>query len=257
MTQVAGPLSGKTAVVTGGSRGIGRAIVERLAGDGAAVVFSYAGNEAQAIEVADTVADAGGHAWPVQAQLEDLSQVENLFLAADEHLAETGTTGLDILVNNAGTFVRTPIGSTTEADFDRQMAVNAKAPFFAMQHAAARMRDGGRIINISTITTRAPRVTEAVYAASKASVEQFSWIAARELGGRGITINVVSPGPTDAGVLNGATGAEERAEVAKAIPLCHRLGRPVDIANVVAFLAGPDGEWVTGQNIRADGGLVY
>ncbi|MFJ4687638.1 SDR family oxidoreductase [Streptomyces sp. NPDC088789] len=249
------PLAGATAVVTGGSRGIGRAIVRRLTGDGAAVVFSYGHDGDAARETVEEITGAGGTVWAERAELTDLDHIEKLFLAADEHFGPR----LDILVNNAGTFLHTPIGSTSEEDFDRQIAVNTKAPFFALQHAAGRMTEGGRIVNISTVTTRWPRREEAVYAASKAALEQVTWIATRELGGRGITVNVVSPGPTDSGahgMLRGATTDEARAEVARQTPL-GALGRPTDIANMVAFLVGPDGGWVTGQNIRVDGGLVW
>ncbi|MFJ8079865.1 SDR family oxidoreductase [Streptomyces sp. NPDC096205] len=249
------PLAGKSAIVTGGSRGIGRAIVRRLAADGAAVMFSYGRDEAAARETVAEVTAEGGTVWAERIELTDLDQIERLFLAADKHFDAR----LDILVNNAGTFLRTPIGETAEADFDRQMAVNAKAPFFAIQHAASRMTDGGRIVNVSTVTTRWPRLQEAVYAASKAALEQFTWIATRELGGQGITVNVVSPGPTDSGekgMLRSATTDEIRAEVARQTPL-GALGSTADIAGMVAFLVGPDGGWVTGQNIRVDGGLVW
>ncbi|MFJ5777043.1 SDR family oxidoreductase [Streptomyces sp. NPDC093094] len=249
------PLAGKTAIVTGGSRGIGRAIVRRLAADGASVVFSYGHDAAAAQETVDEITAEGGTVRAEHAELTDLDRIEQLFLAADKHFG----TRLDILVNNAGTFVRTPIGSTRPEDFDRQIAVNAKAPFFAIQHAAERMTEGGRIVNMSTVTTRWPRQQEAVYAASKAALEQFTWIATRELGPRGITVNAVSPGPTDSGengMLRRATTAEIREEVSRQTPL-GALGGTTDIANVVAFLVGPDGGWVTGQNIRVDGGLVW
>ncbi|MFJ5260505.1 SDR family oxidoreductase [Streptomyces sp. NPDC088387] len=255
-TERTASLRGRTAIVTGGSRGIGRAIVRRLAADGAAVVFSYGRDEASARETVEEVTGAGGVVWAERAELSDLAQIERLFHAADECF---GAQKLDILVNNAGTFLRTPIGATTEADFDRQMTVNAKAPFFAIQHAAERMGEGGRIVNVSTVTTRWPRTQEAVYAASKAALEQFTWIATRELGGRGITVNVVSPGPTDSGekgILRSATTDESREEVARQTPL-GALGRTTDVAGAVAFLVGPDGGWITGQNLRVDGGLVW
>jgi 3-oxoacyl-[acyl-carrier protein] reductase len=253
--ELTGPLAGRNAIVTGGSRGIGRAIVRRLAADGAAVLFSYGRDEAAARETVAEITEAGGTVWAQRAELTDLDEIERLFLTADEHFGAR----LDILVNNAGIFARTPIGSTTAEDFDRQMAVNARAPFFAIQHAVDRLKDGGRIVNVSTVTTRWPRVQEAAYAASKAALEQVTWIATRELGGRGITVNVVSPGPTDSGetgILRSATTAEVREAVAEQTPL-GALGRTSDIANVVAFLVGPDGGWVTGQNIRVDGGLVW
>ena len=251
--QSTGPLTGHRAVVVGGSRGIGRAIVTRLAADGARVVFGYASNQPAAAEVEAAVKEAGGEAVGVRAELADLADVAGLFLAADRHF---GGPGLDILVNSAGIPRNTPIGETEEDAYDRVMAVNAKGPFFAMQHAARRMATGGRIVNVSTVTTRWPRVPESVYAASKAALEQFTRIGSRELGPRGITVNTVSPGPTDTEMLRGATTDEIRAAVAAETPL-GRLGRTGDIAAVVAFLVGPDAGWVTGQNILADGGLVY
>jgi 3-oxoacyl-[acyl-carrier protein] reductase len=249
-------LQGKAAVVIGGSRGIGRAIVNRLAADGAAVVFSYAVNKAAAAEAEAEVAAAGGTAWAVQADLAEIEQISRLFEAADERFRSMAGTGLDILVNNAGIPVMTPIGSTSEAEYDRVMAVNAKGPFFAIQYAARRLRDGGRIINLSSVTTRWPRVPESAYIASKSALEAFTRVGARELGSRGITVNTVSPGPSDTEMLRGTTTPEIRQDVIGQTPL-GRLGRPRDVAAVVAFLAGPDGVWVTGQNIRADGGLVY
>lgn len=248
-----GPLAGRHAVVVGGSRGIGRAIVTRLAADGAHVVFGYARDQAAAEAVEQEVRAGGGVAVAVRADLGALATVEDLFVAAD---AQFGGPALDVLVNSAGIPLNTPIGDTAEADYDRVMAINAKGPFFAMQHAARRMGAGGRIVNLSTVTTRWPRVPEAVYAASKAALEQFTRIGARELGPRGITVNTVSPGPTDTEMLRGATTEEIRTAVAADTPL-GRLGRPADIAAVVAFLAGPDAAWVTGQNLLADGGLVY
>jgi 3-oxoacyl-[acyl-carrier protein] reductase len=252
----AATLRGKTAVVIGGSRGIGRAVVERLAADGAAVVFSYASNKDAALDTEALVRTAGGSAWAHQADVTDLGQIDALFEAADARFGEVGLDSLDILVNSAGIPVMTPLGSTTEAEYDRVMAVNAKGPFFAMQHAARRLRDGGRIINVSSVTTRWPRVPESAYIASKSALEAFTRVAARELAPRQITVNTVSPGPSDTSMLRGTTTPEIRREVIEQTPL-HRLGRPPEIAAVVAFLAGPDGVWVTGQNIRADGGLVY
>ncbi|MFJ6087407.1 SDR family oxidoreductase [Streptomyces sp. NPDC092369] len=249
-------LAGRTAVVTGGSRGLGRAIVRRLADDGAAVVFSYATNKEAATEIEEEIAAAGGTAWAVQTELAEVAQIERLFTTADEHFRSIGAEGLDILVNSAGVASFTPIGETAEAEYDRVMAVNAKAPYFAVQFASQRMGDGGRIIGLSTVTTRWPRVPESVYIASKSAGEAFVRVAARELGPRGITVNTVSPGPSDTDMLRGATTAEIREHVIADTPL-GRLGRPADVAAVVAFLAGPDAAWVTGQNIRADGGLVY
>lgn len=238
-------LHGRTAVVTGGSRGIGRAIVRRLTAEGATVLFAHVRDEAAAEALS---ADTGARAELVDVGETD--QVARLFAAADEHLGE-----LDILVNNAGIPGTTPLLDTSEAEYDRIMAVNAKGTFLAMQHAARRMRNGGRIVNISSMSTAWASPGESAYAASKAAVEQLTQVAAKELGPSGITVNAVSPGPTDTDLLRGAVGPDAIAATEHMTPL-GRLGRPADIADVVAFLVGPDAHWVTGQNIRATGGLV-
>ncbi|GAA4878473.1 SDR family oxidoreductase [Kitasatospora terrestris] len=244
-------LTGRTAVVTGGSRGIGRAIVERLCRDGAHVVFGYATGEEAAAEVVRAVEAAGGRATAVRADLALPDGAERLMAAADEHLD-----GLDVLVNNAATTYRpTPLAETGAEDFDRVLAVNLRSVFLTVRHAARVMRDGGRIVNISTVNTVRPAPGIAAYAASKGAVEQLTSIAARELGARGITVNTVSPGATDTELLRGANPPQALEAVAALTPL-GRLGRPSDVADVVAFLVGPDGGWVTGQNIRASGGLA-
>ncbi|MGW0432842.1 SDR family oxidoreductase [Micromonospora sp. NPDC003197] len=242
-----GQLNEKGAIVTGGSRGIGRAIVSRLVADGATVVFTYQQDETAAKQVA---AESDGRAIPVRADLGVVSDVVALFEAADEHLD-----GLDILVNNAGMAVPALIVDVTEADYDRIMAVNAKGTFLAIQQAARRMRDGGRIVSISTGNTVLAGPGVAVYAASKAAVEQFTRVAAREFGGRGITVNSVSPGTTDTDLLRGTNSAEGLRMAEEMTPL-GRLGQPADVADVVAFLLGPDGRWMTGQNLIAAGGLI-
>jgi 3-oxoacyl-[acyl-carrier protein] reductase len=243
-------LSGKAAVVTGGSRGIGRAIVERLARDGAEVVFGYARNAEAAAEVERTVAKAGGSAHAVAADLGEPDGVVRLFEQAAKHLD-----GLDILVNNAaGNFPPALLVDVSEEYYDRMMAVNAKAPFLALQYAARHMRDGGRIINISTLNTVLPGPGISVYAGSKGALEQFTAVAAHELGPRGITVNTVSPGATDTDLLR-STNTPEGLEMFKRFTPLGRLGEPADVADVVAFLAGPDGRWMTGQNLRAAGGV--
>jgi 3-oxoacyl-[acyl-carrier protein] reductase len=236
-------LTGKTALVTGGSRGIGRAIVQRLARDGASVVFTFKENKAAAD---DLVAQVPG-VVAVQADLERPAEIEAAFRAARE--------GLDILVNNAAVDSHTPIADLTEQEFDRVMAVNVKAPALAMRQAATMLRDGGRVINISTLNTVLPAPEHVLYCASKAALEQFTAVAAREFGARGITVNTVSPGATDTDMLR-ASNPPEALERTTELTALRRLGRPADIAAVVAFLAGPDAQWITGQNLRATGGLL-
>ncbi|MEV8633054.1 SDR family oxidoreductase [Streptosporangium sp. NPDC051023] len=240
-------LKGKAAVVTGGSRGIGRAIVERLARDGAEVVFNYASSTAAAAEITATAEGTYG----IRLDLAEPGAAERLMEIAEERLG-----GLDILVNNAAASFRVAsIADTDEAVFDDVMRVNAKTTFLTMRYAARRMRDDGRIVNISTVNTVRPAPGNAPYAASKGAIEQLTAVAARELGSRGITVNTVSPGATDTDLLRGTNPAEALERVASVTAL-GRLGTPADIADVVAFLVGPDGRWMTGQNLRATGGLA-
>ncbi|HEU5158510.1 MAG TPA: glucose 1-dehydrogenase [Streptosporangiaceae bacterium] len=251
-------LAGKSAVVTGGSRGIGRAIVSRLAADGAAVVFAYHTDEAAAKQVVTDVEAAGGQALAVAADMADPAQVAHLFAEADAFFAKLGMPGLDILVNNAAIALIKPMTEVTEPEYDRVMAVNAKGTFVAMQQAVQRMSHGGNIVSVTSMTTVMTRPGESVYTASKAAVEQFTRVAADELAERGIRVNAVSSGPTDSGpggMLRSSTTAEQRRQVAAMTPL-GRVGEPEDIADVVAFLVSPDARWLTGQNIRATGGLV-
>ena len=236
-------LTGKTAVVTGGSRGIGRAIVRRLAADGARVVFGYRQDKA----AADALAREVGDAVAVRADQEDPASIEVLF----EPVAD----GLDILVNNAAINPHASIRDITPELFDLVMAVNAKFPLLAMRRAEPLLRDGGRIINISTLNTVLPAPGIALYCASKAALEQFTKVAAREFGPRGITVNTVSPGATDTDLLRSAN-PPEALERTKTLTALGRLGEPADIADVVAFLASPDARWITGQNIQATGGLL-
>lgn len=236
-------LAGKTAVVTGGSRGIGRAIVRRLAADGARVVFSYRQDKA----AADALARETGNAVAVRADQEDPASIEALL--------EPAAGGLDILVSNAAISAQAPIRDITPELFDRAMTVNAKFPLLAMQAAEPLLRDGGRIISISTLNTAMPAPGIALYCASKAALEQITKVAAREFGPRGITVNTVSPGATDTDLLR-TSNPPEALEQTAALTALGRLGEPADIADVVAFLAGPDARWITGQNILATGGLI-
>jgi 3-oxoacyl-[acyl-carrier protein] reductase len=240
-------LDGKGAVVTGGSRGIGRAIVARLVADGATVVFTYRQDERAAEQV---VAESAGRAAAVRVDLAEADDLRRLFDEIEKRLD-----GLDILVNNAGTAITTTIAETTDEEYDRIMAVNAKAVFRTLRYAARHMRDGGRIVNLSTANTTLAGPGVSVYAGSKAAVEQFSKVAAKELGARGITVNAVSPGATDTDLLRG-TNTQDGLDFSVALTPLGRLGQPADIADVVAFLVSPDGRWVNGQTLIASGGMV-
>jgi 3-oxoacyl-[acyl-carrier protein] reductase len=243
-------LDGKGALVTGGSRGIGRAIVKRLAADGASVVFSYLSNKAAADGVVAEVAAAGGRALAVQADQGSLDDLQRLTRQAEEQLD-----GLDIVVINAAGGVSGLIQDLTEDDYDQFMAANAKGPFFLIQYAGRALRDGGRIISISTLNTRLHAPGASLYIGAKGALEHFTVVAAIEFGGRGITANIVSPGATDTEMLRAANPGDTFEDTVAQTAL-RRLGRPEDIAGVVAFLAGPDSAWVTGQNLSATGGLL-
>lgn len=238
----------RAAVVTGGSRGIGRAIVERLCRDGVDVVFSYASG----VDAADEVVRAtGGRATAVAADLTEPDAAEALMARATATLG-----GLDILVNNAALrFTPTPLADTDPETYDRVMAVNARAAFTTIRYAARHMRDDGRIVNISTLNTVRAAPGIAPYAASKGAIEQLTAVAAVELGERGITVNTVSPGATDTELLRDTNPPERLAMIPALTPL-RRIGTPEDVADAVAMLLGPDARWITGQNVRASGGLT-
>lgn len=245
-----GALGGKTALVTGGSRGIGRAIVQRLADDGASVMFSFVQNKSAADDVEASVHRSGGRAFAIQADQGQRRDIERLFGEAEQRLD-----GLDILVINAAVFGQTKILDVAEDEYDRIMAVNTKGSFLTIQYAGQKIRDNGRIINISTSATARPSPSWPIYTASKVAVEYFIAAAAHELGQRGITVNTVSPGATHTDALILAQSPEILDRFVRRTAL-GRLGQPTDIANVVAFLAGPDSQWITGQNLRATGGLL-
>ncbi|MGH3186913.1 MAG: SDR family oxidoreductase [Streptosporangiaceae bacterium] len=237
-----GILDGKGAVVTGGSRGIGRAIVKRLAADGAGVVFSFISDSAAADRVSGEVAEAGGRAFALRADQGDTGDVGRLFAEAQQRLD-----GLDIVVINAAGGVGAAIDAVTEDSYDRFMAVHAKGPFFIIQQAGRALRDGGRIIAISTLNTRLHPPGGALYTGAKGALEHFTAVAALEFGGRGITVNAVSPGATETELLRAANPGETLEDVVAQTAL-KRLGQPEDIARVVAFLAGPDSGWITGRS---------
>ena len=244
------PLMGKVALVTGASRGIGRAIALRLSRDGAAIAVNFASNSAAAQKLAAEIEAAGGRAFAIQADVGRVPEIVRLF---DETIAHFSK--IDILVNTAGILFKKPVSTVTEAEFDRIFAVNVKGTFFACQQAATRLAQGGRIINFSSTTTAMMLPGYGSYVASKGAVEQFSRSLAWELGPRGITVNVISPGPTDTEMFNAGKTDEQRQRMAEAAAL-GRVGQPAEIAEVAAFLAGDSSNWVTGQNIRVNGGVA-
>jgi 3-oxoacyl-[acyl-carrier protein] reductase len=243
-------LSGRIALVTGSSRGIGRAIVEKLSGDGALVVVNYATRAEEAQEVVAAVESAGGQAFAVQADVGRTVEIGRLFDQTIDHYGK-----LDILVNNAGVLSNAPIAQLKEEDFDRIFAINVKGTLFACQQAAERMTDGGRIINLSSTVTSLMVPTYGVYAASKGAVEQITRVLAKELGARGITVNGVSPGPVDTELFRTGKTEEQINNMAQISPF-NRLGQAEDIADVVAFLAREDSRWISGQNIRVNGAFA-
>ncbi len=240
----------KVALVTGASRGIGAAIAERLAADGFTVVVNYAGGAAQAEELAQKIEAAGGKALTAQADVSDAAAVRRMFDSA-----EAAFGGVDVLVNNAGIMKLAPIADSDDALFDSQIAVNLKGTFNTLREAAKRLRDGGRIINFSSSVVGLYQPTYGVYAATKAAVEALTHILTKELRGRNITVNTVAPGPTATALFLTGKPQEVVDHLSKLAPL-ERLGQPEDIAAAVSFFAGPDGAWINGQVLRANGGII-
>jgi len=240
------PLDGKVAIVTGASSGIGQAIAERLAADGAIVVVNYLRSEDKARAVVTGIQGKGGKAVAVQGDMSVVSDARRL-------VADTAAqfSRVDILVNNAGKFMPKSFLDTTEADFDAQMALHAKGPYFAMQEVAKVMRDQGRIVNISSAGTKLHYYGATAYLGSRGALEQFTQGIAQELAPRGITVNTVAPGFTDTGILT-----EPYRQMGIQLSPFKRLGWPEDIADVVAFLVSEQARWMTGQTIQAGGGIV-
>lgn len=238
----------RTAIVTGASRGIGAALARRLAVDGFQTVINYATSAAEAEQVAAAIEAAGGRARAVRADVADPAAVKALF---DQAEAEYGP--VDVLVNNAGIAKAAPLAEVTDADFQRLIAVNLTGTFNGMREAARRLRDGGRIINLSTSIIGAYLPAHGIYVATKAAVEGMTHVLAKELGARGITVNAVAPGPVATELFFAGRSEALIQRVIGDIPL-GRLGQPDDIARIVSFLAGPESGWVNGQIIRANGG---
>ena len=243
-----GSLTEKVAIVTGSSDGIGRAIAERLAQDGATVVVNYGKSADKAKQVVVGIEEKGGKAVAIQA---DMSKVGDVGRLVKDTIRIFGR--LNILVNNAGMFMYKPLVETTEEEFDRMFALNTKGPYFALQEAAKIIQEGGRIVNISTDGTHIGFAGATAYLGSKGALEQFTKGLAHELAPKGITVNTVSPGYTDTAMLPADPTFRQIGE--QASPL-KRLGIPKDIADVVAFVVSEEARWLTGQNIHAGGGVV-
>ncbi|MFE7855412.1 SDR family oxidoreductase [Streptomyces sp. NPDC057403] len=247
-------LAGKTALVTGGSRGIGRAISHRLARDGALVAVHYGHDAAAAERTVKEIEADGGQAFALHAELGVPGDADTLWSAFDRAGADRDTDGgLDILVNNAGITVPRPLAEVSEADYDRVFAINTKAPFFIIQRGLTRLRDGGRIVNISSVATRVAFPAIVSYTMTKAALHYLTLTLAQELGPRGITVNAVAPGYTETEINPTLAVPEIRRRYAEASTF-NRLGRPTDIADVVSFVASDEARWVTGQWIDASGG---
>jgi len=242
--------STRTAIVTGSSRGIGAAVARRLAKDGFSVVVNYTGNAAEAESVVGDIKQGGGKALSIQADVSDPAAMRRMF---DQAAAVSG--GVDVLVNNAGIMQLAKISDADDGFFDRHIAINLKGVFNGMREAAKRLRSGGRIISFSSSVVGLYQPTYGVYAATKGGVEAMTHVLANELRGRNITVNAVAPGPTATDLFLKGKPKEVIDHLAKLAPL-ERLGEPRDIAAVVAFLASPDGAWINGQVLRANGGII-
>ncbi|MWD27807.1 SDR family oxidoreductase [Aquicoccus sp. SCR17] len=243
-------MTDKVAVVTGASRGIGAEIAIRLAADGFAVVVAcHTGREA-AEAVVTKIAESGGEAVVAQADLGDPAGMSQLFDAAEKAFG-----GVDVLVNNAGMMALSPVAEVTDDSFERQVSVNLGGVFRGLREAANRLRNGGAVVNFSSSVVGLYQPGYAVYAATKAGVEAMTHVLAKELASRGIRVNTVAPGPVETDLFMHGKSPDLVEKIMQSIPF-GRLGQPEEIARVVSFLAGPDSGWVTGQVIRANGGVV-
>jgi NAD(P)-dependent dehydrogenase (short-subunit alcohol dehydrogenase family) len=249
MTQ---PLAGKAAIITGSARNMGRAFAEALARLGANITVHHHGpaSQSDAEETARLVQEQGGRAVVVSGDLVEPSTVKHVF---DETINAFGR--VDIVINNAGLVIKKPFGEITEEDFERSFGINTKAAFFVMQEAARRIADNGRIINMGTTILGATVPFYAVYAGAKAPLEDFTRALAREIGHRGVTVNVVAPGPIDDEFYHGAETPEAVARATQA-SVASRLGHISDIVPLIAFLASPESQWITAQTLFINGGYL-
>ncbi|WP_028225232.1 SDR family oxidoreductase [Paraburkholderia ferrariae] len=238
----------RTAIVTGASKGIGAALARRLAQDGFCTIVNYASSATEAAEVVSAIERAGGRAKAIRADVADSAAVKELF---DQAQAAYGP--VDVLVNNAGIIKLAPLAQTTDEDFQQLIAVNLTGAFNGMREGAKRVRDGGRIINLSTSIIGNYLPAHGVYVATKAAIEALTHTLAKELGTRSVTVNAVAPGPIATELFFAGRSEEFVKRIVADIPL-GRLGEPGDIAHIVSFLASPESGWVNGQVIKANGG---
>ena len=240
----------QVAIVTGASRGIGAAVAQRLAMDGFAVAINYASGSTQADALVAELTASGARAIAVQADVANAEEVRRMFDAVEKQLGQ-----VDVLVNNAGVLKTVPLAEHSDALYDQTFDINVRGTFNTLREAATRLSEGGRIVNFSSTTLALNMPGYAIYNATKAAVEAFTHVFAKELRGRNITVNAVAPGPIATSLfLDGKT--EEQIQTFAKMPPLQRLGQPEDIASVVSFLAGPDAGWVNGQILRANGGVA-
>ncbi|MFM0335966.1 SDR family oxidoreductase [Paraburkholderia fungorum] len=240
----------RVAIVTGASRGIGAAVAQRLAQDGFAVVVNYASSSAEADALVAELTAGGAKAIAVKADVSKADDVRRMFETTEQQLGK-----VDVLVNNAGVLKTVPLADTSDALYDQTFDINVRGTFNTLREAATRMNSGGRIVNFSSTTLALNMPGYAIYNATKAAVESFTHVFAKELRGRNITVNAVAPGPIATSLFLDGKTEEQIQTFANMAPL-QRLGQPDDIASVVAFLAGPDAGWVNGQILRANGGIA-
>ncbi|ORC50026.1 3-ketoacyl-ACP reductase [Burkholderia sp. A27] len=238
------------AIVTGASRGIGAAVARRLAKDGFAVAVNYASSSNEADALVAELTAAGTRAIAIKADVSNADDVRRMFEVTEQQLGK-----IDVLVNNAGVLKPMPLADTSDALYDHNFDINVRGTFNTLREAAARMNDGGRVVNFSSTTLGLNMPGYAIYNATKAAVEAFTHVFAKELRGRKITVNAVAPGPVATALfLDGKT--DEQIQTFANMPPLQRLGQPDDIASVVSFLTGPDAGWVNGQVLRANGGVA-
>jgi len=240
----------KVAIVTGGSRGIGRAVAERLASDGVAVAITYATSAESACEIVTSVRLAGGSAVAIRADVADAGQMDALFSQAESEFG-----GIDIVVTSAGIMGPALLAEATDVDFSDHVAVNIRGTFNVLRAAARRVRDGGRIVTFSSTTLALNAPGYGIYNATKGAVEGFTRVLAKELGPRGVTVNAVAPGPVETELFLAGKTAADVERLASLAPQ-HRIGQPVDIADAVALLVSVDAGWINGQIVRVNGGAA-